>query len=100
MNMVTVSVSADQNLVAGVVLSQLESSGVSSQRIYILTFRETLDHVIEQNAIGLVVEILRCNEITVDSLGSTVDPRDEPLIVEHSLFILHDVVHHRAHAVF
>ena len=98
MDMVAVGMSADQNLVARVVLSQLESGCVSSQRIYILTFREALYHVIEQNAVSFVVEIFRCHEIPVDSFRSAVDTCDELLTIEHGLLILHDIVHHRAHA--
>ena len=98
--MVSVGVSADQNFMTGVVLCQLESCGVSSQRINILALREALDHVIEQNTDGFVVEIFRCHEISVDSLRSAVDTCDQLLTVEHSLLILHDIVHHRAHASF
>lgn len=54
-DVVTICVGADQNFIAFVVLSQLQSGRVSSDRIDRFVFWEALHHVVEQHAIRFVI---------------------------------------------
>ena len=55
MDVLPVCMSADQNFIAFVVLSQLQRGGVSSDRIDRFVFWEALHHVVEQHAIRFVI---------------------------------------------
>ena len=55
MDVVTVCVGADQNFIAFVVLSQLQSGRVSSDWIDRFVFWEALHHVVEQHTVRLVI---------------------------------------------
>ena len=55
MEVFPVCMSADQNFIAFVVLSQLQRGGVSSDRIDRFVFWEALHHVVEQHAIRFVI---------------------------------------------
>jgi len=55
-DMITVSVGADQNTVSIKVFSQLQSGGMSRNRIHIGTLRMALNHVIEHRTVRFMVQ--------------------------------------------
>ena len=93
-----VCVSADQNFVTLIVLSQSQRRRVSGGRVDRFAFREALHHVVEQHAIGFVVEPLGGHEVRVDRFRLAVDACDQPLAIELGFLILHGVAHHGTHA--
>ena len=96
--MFLVCVGTDQNFVSLIVLSQLQSRGVSSGRIDVGSFREALHHVIEHRAFGFVMQIFRGHEITVDSFRLAVDAGDQLPTIMFRFPVLSCVSHHRTHA--
>ena len=97
MDMVAVCVGTDQNLIALIILGQLQRGQVCGDRIDRFVFREALHHVVEHDAVRFVVEPLRGHEICVDRFRLTVDTCDQSLTIELCFLILHGVAHHSAH---
>ena len=98
MDVLPVCVGADQNFVALIVLRQFQRRRMGGDRIDCFAFRKALHHVVEQHAIGFVVEPLGSHEVRVDRFWLAVDTGDQPLPLELSFLILHGVPHHSAHA--
>ena len=98
MNVFPVCVGADQDFIALVVLSQLQCRRMSGDRINRFAFWETLHHVVEQHAVGFVMQPLGGHEVRVDRFRLAVDACDQLLPLELSFFVLHGVPHHGSHA--
>lgn len=98
MDVFPVCVGADQNFIPLIVLSQLQCRCMSGDWVDRFTFREALHHVVEQYAIGFVIEPLGGHEVCVDRFRLAVDSCDQLLPLELSLLILHGVPHHSSHA--
>lgn len=94
MDVLTVCVGADQDFVSLIVLGQLQRGRVSADRIDCFAFREALYHVVEQHAIGFVVEPLGGHEVCVDRFRLAVDACDQPLTFEPGFLILHLALKH------
>lgn len=98
MNVFPVCVSADQNFIPLIVLSQLQRRRMSGDRIDCFAVREALHHVVEQYAIRFVMQTLGSYEVCVDRFRLAVDACDQPLPIELSFLVLHGVPHHGSHA--
>ena len=97
MNVFPVCVGTDQNFIALIILSQLQCRRMSGDRIDRFAFWEALHHVVEQHAIGFVIEPLSGHEVRVDRFRLAVDACDQPLPIELSFLVLHGVPHHGSH---
>ena len=98
MNVFPVCVGADQNFIALIVLSQLQRRRMSGDRVDRLAFREALHHVVEQHAVGFVMQPLGGHEVRVDRFRLAVDACDQLLTVTLGFLVLHGVPHHGSHA--
>ncbi len=98
MDVFPVCVGADQNFIPLIVLSQLQCRRMSSERIDRFAFREALHHVVEQHAVGFVMQPLGGHEVRVDRSRLAVDSCDQLLPLELSFLVLHGVPHHGSHA--
>lgn len=98
MNVFPVCVGADQNFIALIVLSQLQCRRMSGDRIDRFVFGKALHHVVEQYAIGFVMQPLGGHEVRVDRFRLAVDACDQLLTVTLGFFVLHGVPHHSSHA--
>ena len=98
MDVFPVCVGADQNFIPLIVLSQLQRRRMGGDRIDRFAFREALHHVVEQYAVGFVMQTLGGHEVCVDRFRLAVDACDQPLPIELSFFVLHGVPHHGSHA--
>ena len=98
MNVFPVCVGADQDFISFVVLSQFQCRRMSGYRIDRFAFWEALHHVIEQHAVGFVMQPLGGHEVRVDRFRLAVDACDQPLPLELSFLVLHGVPHHGSHA--
>ena len=98
MNVFPVCVGADQNFIALIVLSQLQCRRMSGDRIDRFAFREALHHVVEQHAVGFVMQPLGGHEVRVDRFRLAVDACDQLLTVTLGFLVLHGVPHHGSHA--
>ena len=98
MNVFPVCVGADQNFIPLIVLSQLQCRRMSSERIDRFAFREALHHVVEQHAVGFVMQPLGGHEVRVDRFRLAVDACDQLLTVTLGFLVLHGVPHHGSHA--
>ena len=98
MNVFPVCVGADQNLVSLIVLSQLQCRRMSGDRVDRFAFREALHHVVEQHAVGFVMQPLGGHEVRVDRFRLAVDACDQLLTVTLGFLVLHGVPHHGSHA--
>ena len=98
MNVFSVYVGADQDFMALIVLSQLQSRRMGGDRVDRFAFWEALHHVVEQHAIGFVIEPLGSHEVRVDRFRLAVDACDQLPPIELSFLILHGVPHHGSHA--
>lgn len=98
MDMLSVSVGADKNFMALIVLCQLECGGMSRGRGDLLTLWEALNHVEEQNAVRLMVEFFRGHEIFISFPCVTVDAGDELRVIPYGFLVLHGVSHYGFHA--
>lgn len=98
MDVFPVCVGADQDFMALIVLSQLQCRCMSGDRIDRFSFREALHHVVEQHAVGFVIEPLSGHEVRVDRFRLAVDARNQLLPLELSFLVLHGVPHHGSHA--
>ena len=81
MNVFPVCVGADQNFIPLIVLSQLQRRRMSGDRVDRFAFWEALHHVVEQHAIGFVIEPLGGHEVRVDRVRLAVDACDQLLTV-------------------
>ena len=98
MDVVTICVGTDQNLIVLKPLCQFQSTGMRCDWIDLFTFRETLHHVVEHFSVSLVVEQLGTQEVIVDTFGTAVDASDQFLFLpERFCFPLH-IPHHQSHA--
>ena len=97
MDVFPVCVGADQDFISFVVLSQFQSRRMSGDRIDCFAFREALHHVVEQYAVGFVMQPLGGHEVRVDRFQLTVDTCHQLLPLELSLLTLHGVPHHGSH---
>lgn len=95
--MVSVHMGGDQNFPAIEPLGQFQCRFVSGDRVNGFSLGEALHHVVELNAVHLVVEIFCGEEVTEGCIGTTVDTGDELLTLPHGLLLLHGVVHDRPH---
>ena len=98
MDVFPVCVGADQNFIALIVLSQLQRRRMSGDRVDRLAFREALHHVVEQHAVGFVMQPLGGHEVRVDRFRLAVDACDQLLTVTLGFLVLHGVPHHGSHA--
>lgn len=98
MDVFPVCVGADQNFIALIVLSQLHCRCMGGDRVYHFAFGEALHHVVEQHAVGFVIEPLGGYEVRVDRFGLAVDACDQLLTVTLGFLVLHGVPHHSSHA--
>ena len=98
MNVFPVCVGADQNFIALIVLSQLQCRCISGARIDHFAFWEALHHVVEQYAVGFVMQPLGGHEVRVDRFRLAVDACDQLLTVTLGFLVLHGVPHHGSHA--
>ena len=98
MNVFPVCVGADQNFIALIVLSQLQRRRMSGDRIDRFAFWEALHHVVEQHAVGFVMQPLGGHEVRVDRFRLAVDACDQLLTVTLGFLVLHGVPHHGSHA--
>ena len=98
MDVFPVCVGADQNFIALIVLSQLQRRRMSGDRVDRLAFWEALHHVVEQHAVGFVMQPLGGHEVRVDRFRLAVDACDQLLTVTLGFLVLHGVPHHGSHA--
>ena len=97
MNVFPVCVGADQDFIALIVLSQLQRRRMSGDRVDRFAFWKALHHVVEQYAVGFVMQPLGGHEVCVDRFRLAVDACDQPLPLELSFLILHGVPHYGSH---
>ena len=98
MNVFPVCVGADQNFIALIVLSQLQCRCMGGDRVDHFAFGEALHHVVEQHAVGFVMQPLGGHEVRVDRFRLAVDACDQLLTVTLGFLVLHGVPHHGSHA--
>ena len=98
MNVFPVCVGADQNFITLIVLSQLQCRRMGSDRVDRFAFWEALHHVVEQYAVGFVMQPLGGHEVRVDRFRLAVDACDQLLTVTLGFLVLHGVPHHSSHA--
>ena len=98
MNVFPVCVGADQNFIALIVLSQLQCRRMSGARINRFAFWEALHHVVEQYAVGFVMQPLGSHEVRIGRFRLAVDACDQLLTVTLGFLVLHGVPHHGSHA--
>ena len=98
MNVFPVCVGANQNFIALIVLSQLQCRRMSGDRIDRFAFWKALHHVVEQHAVGFVMQPLGGHEVRVDRFRLAVDACDQLLTVTLGFLVLHGVPHHGSHA--
>ena len=98
MDVFPVCVGADQNFIPLIVLSQLQCRCMSGDRIDRFAFWEALHHVVEQYAVGFVMQPLGGHEVRVDRFRLAVDACDQLLTVTLGFLVLHGVPHHGSHA--
>lgn len=97
MDVFSVCVGADQDFISLIVLSQLQRGRMGGDLVDRFAFREALHHVVEQYAIGFVVQPLGGHKVCVDRFRLAVDACDQPLPIELGFFVLHGVPHHGSH---
>ena len=97
MNVFPVCMGADQDFISLIVLSQLQCRCMSGARIDRFAFWEALHHVVEQYAVGFVMQLLGGHEVRVDRFRLAVDARDQLLPLKLSFLVLHGVPHHGSH---
>ena len=97
MDVFPVCVGADQNFIPLIVLSQLQRRRMSGDRVDRLAFWEALHHVVEQHAVGFVMQPLGGHEVRVDRFRLAVDACDQLLTVTLGFLVLHGVPHHGSH---
>lgn len=98
MNVFPVCMGADQNFIALIVLSQFQCRRMSGDRIDRFAFWKALHHVIEQHAVGFVMQPLGGHEVRIDRFRLAVDACDQLLTVTLGFLVLHGVPHHGSHA--
>ena len=98
MDVFPVCVGADQNFIPLIVLSQLQRRRMSGDRVDRLAFWEALHHVVEQHAVGFVMQPLGGHEVRIDRFRLAVDACDQLLTVTLGFLVLHGVPHHGSHA--
>lgn len=98
MDVFPVCVGADQNFIALIVLSQLQRRRMSGGRVDHFAFGEALHHVVEQHAVGFVMQPLGGHEVRIDRFQLAVDACDQLLTVTLGFLVLHGVPHHGSHA--
>ena len=98
MNVFPVCVGADQDFIALIILSQLQCRCMSGERVDCFAFWEALHHVVEQYAVGFVMQPLGGHEVRVDRFRLAVDACDQLLTVTLGFLVLHGVPHHGSHA--
>lgn len=98
MDVFPVCVGADQNFIPLIVLSQLQRRRMSGDRVDHFAFGEALHHVIEQHAVGFVMQPLGGHEVRIDRFRLAVDACDQLLTVTLGFLVLHGVPHHGSHA--
>ena len=87
MNVFPVCMGADQDFISLIVLSQLQCRCMSGAWIDCFAFREALHHVVEQHAVGFVMQPLGGHEVRVDRFRLAVDACDQLLPLELSFFV-------------
>ena len=97
MDVFPVCVGADQDFIALIVLSQLQCRRMSGDRINRFAFWEALHHVVEQYAVGFVMQPLGSHEVRVGRFRLAVDACDQLLTVTLGFLVLHGVPHHGSH---
>ena len=97
MDVFPVCMGADQNFIPLIVLSQLQRRRMSGDRIDRFAFRKALHHVVEQHAVGFVMQPLGGHEVCVDRFRLAVDTCNQLPPIELSFLILHGVPHHGSH---
>ena len=97
MDVFPVCVGADQDFIPLIVLSQLQCRRMSGARIDRFAFWEALHHVVEQYAVGFVMQPLGSHEVRVGRFRLAVDACDQLLTVTLGFLVLHGVPHHGSH---
>ena len=98
MDVFPVCVGTDQDFIALIVLSQLQRRRMSGDRVDRFPFWKVLHHVVEQHAVGFMMQTLGGHEVRVDRFRLAVDACDQSLPIELSFLVLHGVPHHGSHA--
>ena len=98
MNVFPVCMGADQDFIPLIVLSEFQCRRMGGERVDFFAFWEALHHVIEQHAVGFVMQPLGGHEVRVDRFRLAVDACDQLLTVTLGFFVLHGVPHHSSHA--
>lgn len=97
MDVFPVCVGTDQDFIALIVLSQLQRRRMSGDRVDRFPFWKALHHVVEQHAVGFMMQTLGGHEVRVDRFRLAVDACDQLLPLELSFLVLHGVPHHGSH---
>ena len=98
MDVFPVCMGADQDFISLIVLSQLQCRYMGGERVDFFAFWEALHHVVEQHAVGFVMQPLGGHEVCVDRFRLAVDACDQLLTVTLGFLVLHGVPHHGSHA--
>ena len=98
MDVFPVCVGTDQDFIALIVLSQLQRRRMSGDRVDRFPFWKALHHVVEQHAVGFMMQTLGGHEVRVDRFRLAVDACDQSPPIELSFLVLHGVPHHGSHA--
>ena len=98
MDVFPVCVGADQDFISLIVLSQLQCRCMGGERVDFFAFWEALHHVVEQHAVGFVMQPLGGHEVRIDRFRLAVDACDQLLTVTLGFLVLHGVPHHSSHA--
>ena len=97
MNVFPVCVGADQDFIALRVLSQLQCRCMGGDRVDHFAFGEALHHMVEQYAVGFVMQPLGSHEVRIGRFRLAVDACDQLLTVTLGFLVLHGVPHHGSH---
>ena len=98
-DVLAVSVCADQNFTALKISSKSACCFVRCARINVRTFREALHHVIKHHAAVLVVQQLRTEKFVERRFRLAADAADKLLSIPERLAHLRHIPHHAFHAV-
>ena len=97
-DVLAVSVCADQNLAALEISGKLPCRFVCCARVDVCTFWKTLYHVVKHHAAVFMVQQLRTQEFVERRFRLAADPADELLTVPKRLAELGNVAHDTFHA--
>ena len=97
-DVLAVSVCADQNLAALEISGKLPCRFVCCARVDVSAFRKALHHVVEHHAAVFVVQQLRAQKLIERRFRLAADAADELLTIPEGLARLRYIPHHTFHA--